>query len=430
MKAALFILIPATALLYYPLAFEEFETPKAYALVAFGCFALFTASLKPLKNDRIAQALLLFCVSAGLSTLFSVDWHMSLFGNAKCPMGLFVIMSYFAVYLAARAVLASEKSIERAIDIMLACAAVVAVYGISQALGFDFKQWSGTLKDHTYTRPMSTLGHPNFMANYLAMIAPFVLYRLETCKRRAVPIYGALLVTIIAAIVMSLSRGMILASMVGVVTYFVASKGKVRKAAYIMAAAIVIGAATFAAVPWFRADAITRMEAIVTPGPARQEYPKGAVRIWKQFPWFGSGTDTFEIGFRNQRTAYYWSIEKGGSPHRAHNDFLNVLATQGVFGALASVLLTLAIVLTARRSRSSLGAAAAAGIVVFYAAGLTSFTIIGTGTLFMIFLAILKTQQREAAPMIEAHSKAYPYLYSANIQCISASASQPHNGNH
>jgi len=66
---------------------------------------------------------------------------------------------------------------------------------------------------------------------------------------------------------------------------------------------------------------------------ARPEYWLGALRVWHHHVFLGAGTDNFEIAFRHVASPHYWVIEPGGSPHRAHNDFLNVLATQGLLGA-------------------------------------------------------------------------------------------------
>jgi O-antigen ligase len=397
MKSAMLILIAASCLMYAPLGFEEFETPKVIALSTFGCFAFFFVNWKEAAKDRVMQALLLFCASALASTLASVDWHMSVFGNAKCPMGLIAIVSLTTVYAAASGVFRDGSARKDAISLILGCSFLVAAYGIAQAFGFDFRTWNGTLKDGTYTRPMSTLGHPNFMANYLAMTLPLALYRADVCSTTIRKLgYRLLACVFVAAIFMSLSRGMILAATLSVGLYFKLTRIRLTRFLWFSAMAVGVSSLAYVTVPSFKRDATLRMSAIVSPGPARVEYPRGAVNVWRQFPWFGIGTDAFELGFRNQRSDNYWKIEPGGSPHRAHNDFLNVLATQGILGALSALALTVAVIMRARRARSKLAAACVASIAAFYVAGLTSFFIAATGTLFMLYLAILKNEETKS----------------------------------
>lgn len=394
MKNAIFLLLPALTLLYFPLAFEEFEQPKAFALIAFACFSAFWVSWKRLLSDRVAQTLLLFVLSAAVSSYFSIDWHLSVFGNIKCRDGLLVIASYLVFYLAVAEHAASEDVAQATIDVFLACSVVVASYGIAQVMGYDFKQWNGMLKEINYTRPMSSLGHPNFMANYLAMTLPFALWRLG--KSRQIlqkAIYAAMVVLFVSVICLSLSRGMIIAAIVGALVYFLHSKTKHRNILYFVLAIALTGALLLAISPRFRETAIHRMTAIVAPGPARVEYPRAAIKIWKRYPWFGIGTDAYELGFQHQRTPYYWRVERAGSPHRAHNDFLNILATQGIFGALTALLLTAAIMARALASKSIFAAPATASIVVFYIAGLTSFFIVATGTLFLLCAVLLEAKE-------------------------------------
>src|SRR5437016_1256685 len=114
MKSVLFILLPTTALLYVPLYLEEFEQPKAFALVTFGCFMAFWVNWRQILKDRVAQVLVLFVASAALSAIYSIDHHISIFGNPKCPNGLLVILSYVVVYLAASQFLRTNNDARRA----------------------------------------------------------------------------------------------------------------------------------------------------------------------------------------------------------------------------------------------------------------------------------------------------------------------------
>jgi hypothetical protein len=395
MKKALFILIPIIAFIWAPLFIEEFETSKVIALITFSCFSFFWTDFKPLKNDAVAQSLALFTVSAALSTLFSIDWHMSVFGNIKCRAGLLVFVSYLIFYLAAVKSINAYRIAIQMIDTLILCAGLVSVYAIAQVLGYDFRTWNNTLLSAGYTRPMSTLGHPNFMAGYLAMILPYCVWRIETSNDlfQKVP-RGTILLFSITAIALSLSRGMCIAAIVSMSVYFILTKAKFPKLRLYAGIPGIIVVLALVILPSFRHTAIDRAQSLLSPGPARTEYPLAAIRMWKTAPFLGIGTDTYEIGFRNRRTPIYWQVEPAGSPHKAHNDFLNILATQGLFGALASIILTLMVALQCLNSkRSMFFAPAVASIVAFYIEGLTSFTVVATGTLFLLSIVFLKAKE-------------------------------------
>lgn len=394
MKNAILILFPITALLYFPMAFEEFEQPKAYALITFGCFAAFWVGWKHILQNKIAMYLSIFALSAAASTFLSNDVHMSIFGNVKCPLGLLSILALLVFYLAVIEHTDECNYVLKIIDVIIGCSIIVSIYAVAQTIGYDPKSWKGTLINAGYMRPMSFLGHPNFLANYLGMVLPLAIWRATNVKEtwiKALSIAATILS--IVNIWSSLSRGMWIAAVAGMLVYFIYSKINLKTLLTISGFTTVLVLLTLVLFPVFRLTAIERMGVLLSPGIARLEYPKGAIRIWRHYPWFGIGTDAYEFGFQNQRTPYYWSVESAGSPHRAHNDFLNILATQGIFGAIAWTLLMFAIFFKCRDSKSRFVAPALASIVVFYVAGLTGFIITPTAVLFMFVVALLHSNE-------------------------------------
>lgn len=388
----IFIIFPLTALAYYPLFLEEFESPKAISLISFSCFAVFFIDWRKLISDKIAIALSLFTVSSAISSALSIDKHMSFFGNIRCPNGFLVNASYLVFYMSLRQNIKSLHEAKKILYILTFCAFVVSSYAMLQVVGIDFQGWTGVLESSGYTRPMSTLGHPNFMAAYLSMTFPFILYLYfdsENVIKKC--LYMIVILTSITAIFLSLSRGMLISFLVGVFFYF-AVKKYFKCIFYVLSVSLIILTSCFFISEPFKNIALSRYKHMLNPGMARIEYPSAAIRIWKRYPFFGIGTDAFEIGFQHQRTKKYWELEKAGSPHRAHNDFLNILATQGLFGALCSIFLTIVIFLTALKSTTRLLISTVTSIIVFYVQGLTSFVIVPTGVLFILCAALLNLE--------------------------------------
>jgi len=69
---------------------------------------------------------------------------------------------------------------------------------------------------------------------------------------------------------------------------------------------------------------------------------KSALMMFRDFPIFGTGLDTFQVMFPYYRLPIYWQLEWNGTPEKTHNIFLQVLATQGIAGFSFYILLFIA----------------------------------------------------------------------------------------
>lgn len=392
MKSILYVLLVLSALAYYPLfPSEEFETSKVYILMSFACFGFFYVSWKQIFQDRIAWYLLIFIGSIGLSTIYSIDRNISIFGNPKFPNGFLIWVSYLIFYLAACQYLTTYIDKLRASRIVIITSFVVSCYAIVQVLGYDFKQWFGTLNEHGYMRPMSTLGHPNFMAAYLSMTLPFCLERFDLSELKIERIFSAIVgIVSLITIFFSQSRGMWWATLGAIFCYQYLSKRSFKKIyAMVIVLFIITGIATSTS-KTFREEFGYRLKAIGNLGVARIEYLKGAIRIWKRYPLLGAGSDNFELAFQHQRTQQYWIVERGGSPHRAHNEFLNILATQGIVGAVSVIFLTISVFSLLYYSQAPM---VSASIVAFYIQELSSFHCVATMVLLMLCLSFIRMKK-------------------------------------
>jgi hypothetical protein len=394
MKIAITLVLISSALLFVPTMFvEQFEQPKTWILEIFALCSIGILDWRYLRRDKIAFLLGLFTVSAAISTAISIDPHMSFYGNWHAPLGLLSIFSYLVFYLACKKSqwqFFSYYSYKQVFHTLIGTAFVVATYACLQAFGVDFMRWSGTLSMAGFTRPSSTIGHPNFTAGYLVMVLPFVMHRIEN-GHQIEKILMILVASLMSCVILLCqSRGMWIAAACMTGTYFMWSDAP-RKT--VVASAIALGlifsASLMVGPKGYRESVLNRMGSIADPGDARHEYPAAAVRIWKKYPIFGAGTDAFETAFQHQRTAHYWEIEKAGSPHRAHCDMLNILACQGLLGFCIAFGLFVAVASKLQNSIHPARAAIAACLAAFFIEGLSSFVVIPLGTLAIFCLAIL-----------------------------------------
>jgi len=126
----------------------------------------------------------------------------------------------------------------------------------------------------------------------------------------------------------------------------------------------------------------------------RQHIWRAAWDLFRDHPLTGTGLDTFQVAFADKRTPAYWAIEWNASPARAHNEALNLLATQGALGGVAVLAVVVGALLAVRRALRAgadrgLVVALAAGVAAFAVQDLFSFTVAACGTLVVTQAALL-----------------------------------------
>lgn len=68
-------------------------------------------------------------------------------------------------------------------------------------------------------------------------------------------------------------------------------------------------------------------------GDIRKIVWKGALGVWRRYPLFGSGVETFAYSYYNFRPAEHNLVSEWDFLYnKAHNEYLNFLATTGIFG--------------------------------------------------------------------------------------------------
>jgi hypothetical protein len=108
----------------------------------------------------------------------------------------------------------------------------------------------------------------------------------------------------------------------------------------------------------------------------------------RDHPALGVGTDGYLAAFPRYRAPEYWSIEWNGVSAKAHDELIQIAATQGLPGVLAALLVLFfavrGILFLAGRPESGVrwGATAVGGALAAFAIqGLVGFTVVSTGLL-------------------------------------------------
>ncbi len=421
-RAVLFVHLALSPLAFSSATIEAFESTKAALLLAaaivVGALAPRALAVGPrrLARDPLALGGVLFVASAVVSTLASIGVWTSLLGAPESYFGLTTILAYAVLFLATRALCEHADDARWLLLAPVVAAAPAGAYAVVQIAGLDPIVYARVSGLGGFVRPFATMGHPNFLSAFLVMALPLVVYALVRAlgrgQRAAAAVLGAVAVASGVAVAIAVSRGawLALAAAALVVIVGALAAGERRALASIgaLAGAGLLALAGLALVlpggagGVVLAGLLQRVRQLGDAG-SRQHIWRAAWEIFRDHPLVGSGLDTFQVAFAGKRTAAYWAVEWNGSPTRAHNEVLNLLATQGALGALAVALLAVGLALATRRALR--GAhdrlfvlALAAGIVAFAVQDLFSFTVAGCGTLAVTQAAVLSRLATPSGP--------------------------------
>lgn len=331
---------------------DHYVLPRVAVMLA-GILLIWLAHLRAggeaVPQTPLDRPLLVLAVVLGICAALSRDLHLSLVGPHMSQF--YSVLAFLVVagaYYAARFCHDAPWDRQLIVDInplgagrvMLVLAVPMCVYGLGQAAGYD--PLSSLLSPSG--RIIATQGSPVYLGAVLAVLAPIALHFFNEDKLSDVALGALSLLLIAAALFLTHTRGAWLAAAAGGAVYiFLCTTPGQRERGFWYAVAI--AAIAVLAVLAGRGGSLGS-------DVGRIEVWRGALAIFAENPWFGSGPDTFAQAFRAHigpafigymRTATMTSSD-------AHNDVLQVAATMGLAGLAAYVFLIVGVLQTLRES--------------------------------------------------------------------------------
>lgn len=346
------------------------------------------------EKTLFTWGLLGLLIAFSLSTLFSIDRQTSLYGYyGRFNGGLLSYTAFAVLHIAFLTLLSLYEKRTEFIDKVLAfsvgVAAFVVLWGLPGTFGKDLSCWvfsaqksldgfnnlCWTASFRPAERMFSTLGQPNWLGAYLAVhiyLWGYGWYRMVTAKK-AYPVLLKLFwwssgFLIFSGVLLSRSRSALMAiaivAAIGGVLLWLRNRTtlfdayKKHKKSYLS----FLGLMFIALVVWKTGtptiDRIIRLDASLlrtekaTAQPATAETPpsseiqgatesfvirqivwKGAWQLFLKYPILGSGLDTFGYAyFFTRPIEHNMTSEWDYLYNRAHNEYLNMLATTGLVG--------------------------------------------------------------------------------------------------
>lgn len=389
---AIFLIVPLT---FAPDTSELFEFNKmwlTYGLAIIIATSWFCKMLVQ-KQLRIQRTVLdiplgLFLLSQIISTIFSLDSHVSFWGYySRFNGGLLSLITYIFLYYA----FVSNVSLKQVLRYLYASiigGVLVALWGLPSHFGYDptCLLFRGTFDVSCWTdafqpkvRIFSTMGQPDWLAAYLVMLTPLAFaFGAYFAKRKRMLISIFFFATTFLFYLDNLYTkarsgfiGMVVALVLLMGWYLWTKRSALRKSPLqffkarlgsTLTIALLLVTTFFLGTGIAQLDKFTfsGLQTLFTPKPAITTVQKakpattpvvptefggtdsgtirlfvweGALKIWKDHPLFGTGVETFAFAYYKYRPAgHNLTSEWDYLYNKAHNEYLNYLATTGIFG--------------------------------------------------------------------------------------------------
>ena len=361
---------------------ELYEVPKMFFVYAVSLILLFLTVTKFIISRKIlipknpvTFAFAVFVAIQTLSTFFSIDKYTSIFGfPTRLNGGLLSQFAYLVIFATALINLSKDRA-KKILLTTVATAIFVSLWGIPSHFGRDPSCLilTGQLTSGCWQadfnpqlRIFSTLGQPNWLASYLVLTIPLSLaMSLFFKSTKGKILFASFAIIQFMALVLTASRAGLAGILASLLLFFILTGVKnISKNWKLITFALVTFLVIFTV---FGTNLTSRsLEPVsqiqetktnTTTASQNQETSlptesvkirlivwQGAFDIFKKWPALGSGPETFvssyfmlrpQVHNKTSEWAFYYN--------KAHNEFLNYLATGGALGFLSYLALIFAI---------------------------------------------------------------------------------------
>jgi putative inorganic carbon (hco3(-)) transporter len=413
-----YILFFVTPLILWPFTSEVFEFNKMMFVYIITILIASSWLIKSYLDRKFEIAktpldipIILFLASQIISTIISINPHTSLWGYySRFHGGLMSTVSYITLYYALVTHFQGEtKAIKNIISCILTSAALISIYGVLEHFGIDKDIWVQDVQNRIF----STLGQPNWLSAFLVALLPLSLFQAVSSEKNSHRyLHIGLSLLFLITILFTKSQSGIAATAVVLLLFFIITAVQKKKSLLILALipllALVLvfkGGAVRQTIsslnkinPFFSDSyTIITQENINRKGGSdsmaiRRVVWEGAVKLGLKYPLFGTGVETF--GY-----TYYWvrpavhnlTSESDFLYNKAHNEYLNFLATTGFIGLAAYLFLIgsiLYLFLNKKTDHNNLRLPLLLGLISIFITNYIGFSVVNIALFFFLYPAI------------------------------------------
>ena len=304
------------------------------------------------KYQIIIGILMLFGL---LSTFMSIDRNLSIFGVSGRFEGILTLLSYYLIFLCSSAISEHGRK-KRLIQIFLSINVLHSIYGLCQY----FNLFQGIVINKYGASISGVAGNPNFMGSLLVLsigLSAGLFYCSKTIKDTLIYLCATIIffITMLLTNTMSALLGIgaiaILFLLIMIKTFKYYKENRVEKinSFSLLIAAIILGSVLLIGVNVATQGklldklfvSIQDFAGIISGVGITEETATGRFVVWgnalklvPQYWLFGSGPDTFMYAYHES-----FGTTLGQYFDKAHNEYIQVLITQGIPVLLMMIIL-------------------------------------------------------------------------------------------
>ena len=358
----------------------------------------------------------LYLILISVSTFLGVSPIATLFGSSYNQMGLITHLCFFTVFASLIvAIGTSEKRFRWTLWAMTLTGLIVATYAYVQFFGRDpfvpsqfytFESSAGPV-----LRIISTLGHSNYLGNFLLYVTPLAAGLALDARGSARRIGLATAILSAAAIVFSGTRGAWLGLVTGLLTFVLLARtrrkgdsvGQRRSTvrwALLTSVVILFLSAIIAINPASRNIAKrARLLASEQTGSGRTLLWRDSLKMLAQNPLAGCGPEGFRTAFLPYRSVELARLAPQTNNESSHSSYIDAAISYGLLGTILYVAIiasSFKLLMRARRQSKDAGfrtitASMISSMAAVVVHNLFIFDQISTGLYFFVFAALAQS---------------------------------------
>ncbi len=353
------------------------EIPKVTLIRVLGSIALllwavwtYILNKKLVLPPKVVSAgIFLFLISWVVSTIFSTNFYLSFFGSYMRQMGFLTYFFYFAIFFLLYNVIETHTELKYFYWTIIISTVIVDFFGVLQL--YRLMPWYESVR--TESRIIATLGHADFLGHFLVMVMPLILALIYQVKNLylKISLYFLFLLSFLV-LLGSYTRGAWIAFLFGIIFYYAFVLLKEKKLfthkSKIITLALILGLGFTVGIFYVTEKKLylerknigvfslkERFESIVAGLGVTQQNPR--VLTWRDSVKlfedkilkspriiYGLGPETFSFNFTPYKSLDLARYDGGkGYPDREHNEFLDILFPQGLFGLFSFIFIILSV---------------------------------------------------------------------------------------
>ena len=421
-RALLYALVIAVPIVFCPAFHTVFSMPKLIVLRAISLLIILLWGAKIFagrKFEYVKTPLNLFLAGYAfvsiLTLIFSITPYTSFFGAAGRFIGIITVLNLLLLPLFVINFLREKKYLRELLTVGFFTSSAIAVYAILQYFGIFQETFSWS--EDPSSRVFGTFGHGNHLGAYLGanFFIGFYLFRAQKTNLFKW-IYGAATLVLLPALILTASRGAMFSLIVAAFVITIIAirhrnkfvKKEHSKKSTIGIVFMILILLLSSRLLWDsvkETPILERTSETITSiregnMPDRISWWLSGIEMVKEKPLLGFGLSTFRDAYTGFRRADYRTLDGNVQdlimPETAHNEYLNVAATQGIFGLAAFMAIIIfavgAVLKSLKKTKSKNDFRILTGILAALTVMLTqlffSFGVISTYTITYVLLGV------------------------------------------